>query len=647
LAQALVANQQLAEAAEFQRRAVFVFDKLASDFPAGPHYRRELAASLTVHAGLLKQLAQTTEAEQAYRRAVDLYEKLAADFPTIPTFRQSAFDQRIDLSRFLVQGGRPLEAQEILGKATAVSEKLPDDFAGRLAHRRGLVRSHLELARLLKASGKTLEAQTAYDQAVAIQQALEKDFADKPEFRLELASAHLSAADLLREDGRAEEAERYYHLAETHWRQLVAGAPDDIKGLRGLALNYHNLGRLLDALPRDRDAEEAYAHAVETWAKLLALAPADVGAREIKGHGHRMLSAYARITPSRRPEEEEHCRVAIQLFGALHSEFPDDTSFWNFLASTHRSLGRALQKGNKPQEAEGAFRRAVELYQGLAAKAPNSPDIQGEWSLAYFDLGNQLAAGGRANEAGDHLHQAVANFSKGIKLNPKAWWAWDGRAEAYAQLKEWDKAAADLAKSVELAPQQPYPHYRHALARLALADTKHYRDACAGMLTQFGTSSDPNAVFWTAWTCVLAPDAVADWRPVVQLAEKAVAADPKNTGKLLALGAMLYRAGRYQEAAKRLAEAEAAFSETQDPRTSPVYTRLFQTMTLHRLGRSDEAQQQLRKAVNDIDQPSAEMKIANAAWNRRLTLRLLRQEAEDLLKKSSQAKDQELEKKPD
>jgi hypothetical protein len=70
-------------------------------------------------------------------------------------------------------------------------------------------------------------------------------------------------------------------------------------------------------------------------------------------------------------------------------------------------------------------------------------------------------------------------------------------------------------------------------------------------------------------------------------------------------------------------------------------------MTLHRLGRSEEAQEQLRKAGNDIDEPSGKMKIANGIWNRRLTLRLLRQEAEDLLKQGSGAKDLKPGRKPD
>jgi hypothetical protein len=70
-------------------------------------------------------------------------------------------------------------------------------------------------------------------------------------------------------------------------------------------------------------------------------------------------------------------------------------------------------------------------------------------------------------------------------------------------------------------------------------------------------------------------------------------------------------------------------------------------MTLHSLGCSDEAPQQLRKAVKEFEQPSDKTKIANSVWNRRLTIQLLRQEAEGLLKKRPQTEDPKRKKKPD
>jgi tetratricopeptide (TPR) repeat protein len=128
---------------------------------------------------------------------------------------------------------------------------------------------------------------------------------------------------------------------------------------------------------------------------------------------------------------------------------------------------------------------------------------------------------------------------------------------------------------------------------------------------------------------VLGPDAVSDWKPVVDLAEKALAADPKNCDKLGHLGAVLYRAGRFEEAARRLSEAEAAFPEARNPRSTIIYTRLFRAMTERRRGQAEEARKWLDRAVEAIDQPPEKSRDANAgAWNRRLTLHLLRREAQ-------------------
>ena len=118
---------------------------------------------------------------------------------------------------------------------------------------------------------------------------------------------------------------------------------------------------------------------------------------------------------------------------------------------------------------------------------------------------------------------------------------------------------------------------------------------------------------------------------VILLAEKTLAADPKNCDKLKLLGAVLYRAGKFDDAVKRLAEAEAAYPEAKNPRGSIIYCRLFQAMSLHGKNQAGEAKKYLDKAVQAIDEPPAKSKDANAGtWNRRLTLELLRGEVEAL-----------------
>ena len=106
----------------------------------------------------------------------------------------------------------------------------------------------------------------------------------------------------------------------------------------------------------------------------------------------------------------------------------------------------------------------------------------------------------------------------------------------------------------------------------------------------------------------------------------------------------------FEEAARRLTEAEAAFLKAKDPAKTMAYTCLFLAMTQQRLGHAELAQEWLAKAVREIDQPSPEIAKINQLWNRRLTLGLLRREAEALVGRADNKTDhqgsKDTEKKP-
>jgi tetratricopeptide (TPR) repeat protein len=172
------------------------------------------------------------------------------------------------------------------------------------------------------------------------------------------------------------------------------------------------------------------------------------------------------------------------------------------------------------------LRLAVEINDRRAGQLSVHPQRLREWSASYLDLAYVLNASGKEAQVPPVLRQAVAAFSWVIDLGVDAWWARNGRAEAFAQLGQWAKANADLAKAVESAPERANLHYRHALTQLALADAEGYRKTCADLLARFGKSADLDTASRVTWTCVLAPDAVTDWSLIVRLAEKCVAADP-------------------------------------------------------------------------------------------------------------------------
>ena len=123
---------------------------------------------------------------------------------------------------------------------------------------------------------------------------------------------------------------------------------------------------------------------------------------------------------------------------------------------------------------------------------------------------------------------------------------------------------------------------------------------------------------------MLAPDAVVDSEAPVRLAEAALARQLER-GKvrsdvLNTLGAALYRAGRFEEAIRRLNESIQARDGGDDPKGFA-----FLAMAHHRLGHRDEAKRWLDKLV--AYQPK---EGADFSWDD-VEIRILRREAESLI----------------
>ena len=144
---------------------------------------------------------------------------------------------------------------------------------------------------------------------------------------------------------------------------------------------------------------------------------------------------------------------------------------------------------------------------------------------------------------------------------------------------------------------------------------------CCALFGKADSSGD--AAEFTAWTCALGPQAVDDYGPAIALAERLRAAQPKNQMIATALGALLFRAGKFEQAATRLTEASQL---DKDPRSSPIYTWYFLAMAHHRLGHAAEAKTWRDKALAATEQALADHARGTGEplpWRRRLPLKLL------------------------
>ncbi len=278
---------------------------------------------------------------------------------------------------------------------------------------------------------------------------------------------------------------------------------------------------------------------------------------------------------------------------------------------------------------------------GLLELADKSIELTDKAARAYAARGHVLATLGHEEEAHADLKTAFDTIpitTERSELNRSA--TCEELGYLCGELAHRQDVIPYLVKLVELNPKDVVSHYRCALAHLGTGQPDAYRDTCRAMLKQFQNTKAPADGYWTAWTCLLGPEAVDDYAPVVRLAERAVEAEPKSAGYRNTLGAILYRAGRADEAVVQLTEAHDMIENpTAASTTSPAYNLYFLAMVHHQLGHDEEAQKWLEKANEWTEMVVRDDESGAAAvpWNRKLTLKLLREEAVELLGKSTAA----------
>ena len=94
---------------------------------------------------------------------------------------------------------------------------------------------------------------------------------------------------------------------------------------------------------------------------------------------------------------------------------------------------------------------------------------------------------------------------------------------------------------------------------------------------------------------------------------------------------MLYRDGRYDEALKELTRLDRMNESHAEANTSTRDTSYFLAMTHHALGQNDEASAALVRA-NEWTDRILQSEQDPPSWDRRLTLGLLRREADQVLR---------------
>jgi hypothetical protein len=139
----------------------------------------------------------------------------------------------------------------------------------------------------------------------------------------------------------------------------------------------------------------------------------------------------------------------------------------------------------------------------------------------------------------------------------------------------------------------------------------------------------PFVPLYVGYSCIYAPDSVVDMPGLIRIAEAAVKA---QLGGERILGAVLYRAGRYEEALERFDQSH----KVSRPRVSD---RLFLAMIHHRLGHRDQARRLLAQAGQRLANTGSTDRVAGGdrlsewlgEYENESAIRLLLREAEAVI----------------
>jgi WD40 repeat protein/serine/threonine protein kinase/predicted Zn-dependent protease len=221
-----------------------------------------------------------------------------------------------------------------------------------------------------------------------------------------------------------------------------------------------------------------------------------------------------------------------------------------------------------------------------------------------------------------------------VQAEPLNWTLWAMRGKAHVRLGHFHQAARDYALATQLNAIQIPTWEADATLCLHLGDADAYRKVCARALRTL-KNENPVARNMVAWLCVIGPAAVADAKRFLTLAEKAQAANPRLANYVHTLGAALYRAGRFDDALRRLRESIQAHGGE-----GRVFDWLFLAMVHAQRGEPALARKWLDKAVQWLDLSTPDKpKDAGlglpVAWQHWMQAQLLRCEAEALVRGSA------------
>lgn len=334
-------RNQFKEADAYYRKALDVFDRLASAYPKTEHYRLEQALCYDNLGELLAKLGRPKDANRALAEARESLLQLVETGKNDPSAYRQELAKCYDHLGNLLRDTDPKRAQQLYKNSLALRVGLVEQFPDMLDYRQEMATSLNNIAIAMLAAGDAAHAHQAFDEALQYQERLVSLTPLDKDFRRELASSYANAAIFLQQKNVFQDAEKYYGQSIQHLDQLVKRDPTVPDYLRDAATVWQNLSVLQ---LQQRQANQAL----------------------------------------------ESARKSLDLRERLARQWPQVPIYQQDLAQGCKNLGTLLQLQNKPADAERSYHRATDILTHLVQKYGNNPDYRFELAMTSSSLADVL-----------------------------------------------------------------------------------------------------------------------------------------------------------------------------------------------------------------------------------------------------------------
>ncbi len=238
--------------------------------------------------------------------------------------------------------------------------------------------------------GKLAEGERGYRQAIEALEAAGDANSPGPDRLEPLAGSYSGLGELLDETGRIEESKKALARAVALRQMLIAATSDTPANKALLATRYEQLGASLGRNGQFKEAGAAFQKAIA-----FAAAGGSVGSiTEARSMSNLAITFQKQANPK---EAERLYRQAVTQYERLTQEVPGVAIYRERLAEALLNFGTSLAKDSK--EVEAIFRRAQDIYRELASSAPDVAAHRRNLATMYFNLSNLFFGAGRSREA--------------------------------------------------------------------------------------------------------------------------------------------------------------------------------------------------------------------------------------------------------